>query len=201
MPPPVAIFVAGPNGAGKSTLIEELAGGWTDYELVLADVQASVYVSLGHTQQVADLKAARDVVSCFRRLIQQPANFVNETNLVDLSHRRTIRAMRAKGYRAEMIFVAVDHPDLAVARVAKRVAEGGHPVLEPTIRRRWPKGLLNFFNIYRHEVDSWAFYDSTDGVELVATGQMAADARVESPATWMKYLQIVDALESKGGRS
>lgn len=41
--------------------------------------------------------------------------------------------------------MVLDHPDIAVARVAERVKMGGHSVPEMTIRRRFEAGLRNFF--------------------------------------------------------
>jgi predicted ABC-type ATPase len=50
--------------------------------------------------------------------------------------------------------------DVAVSRVALRVAQGGHNIPEVVIRRRFKAGLTNFHERYRQVVDSWAFYDS-----------------------------------------
>jgi predicted ABC-type ATPase len=61
--------------------------------------------------------------------------------------------------------------DLAVARVAARVAQGGHNVPESVIRRRFDSGLGNFHNTYRPLVNSWALYDNSGTIpHLIASG-------------------------------
>ena len=46
------------------------------------------------------------------------------------------------GYQFHLVFLWLPHPDMAVARVAARVREGGHDVPEETIRRRYEAGLV-----------------------------------------------------------
>jgi predicted ABC-type ATPase len=52
-------------------------------------------------------------------------------------------------------------PELAIARVQQRVKEGGHDVLEETIRRRFASGLRNYEGIYKPIVDEWVLYDNS----------------------------------------
>jgi predicted ABC-type ATPase len=40
-----------------------------------------------------------------------------------------------------LVFLSLPYADMAVARVAARVAQGGHHVPEPDIRRRFDSGL------------------------------------------------------------
>lgn len=44
-------------------------------------------------------------------------------------------------------------PDLAVARVAERVRQGGHDVPETVIRRRFAAGLTSFFTLFEPVAD------------------------------------------------
>ncbi len=50
-----------------------------------------------------------------------------------------LRHARAAGYELVVYHVNVDSPDLAVARVARREAHGGHPVPEDRIRGRYQR--------------------------------------------------------------
>ena len=43
----------------------------------------------------------------------------------------------------------------------QRVANGGHDVPAPIIRRRYRSGLENFFRIYMHCVDYWMLADNS----------------------------------------
>jgi predicted ABC-type ATPase len=65
------------------------------------------------------------------------------------------------GYHVKIIFLSLPTVEIAVARVAARVAQGGHDVPETTIRRRFRNGLDNFHRLYRPLVDAWALYDNS----------------------------------------
>lgn len=53
-------------------------------------------------------------------------------------------------------------PEVAIARVAERVRQGGHHIPEDVIRRRFLAGRRNFNERYSQSVDAWALYDNTD---------------------------------------
>src|SRR5882672_1007912 len=71
-----------------------------------------------------------------------------------------MRAMKAQGYRCHLTFFWLPTADMAVQRVAKRVAAGGHSIPEDVIRRRYERGLENFFADYQAAVDSWAMINN-----------------------------------------
>ena len=61
----------------------------------------------------------------------------------------------------DLIFLALPDPELALARVAERVAQGGHDVPEATVRRRFVAGIRNFHGTYKGLVDMWQIYDNS----------------------------------------
>ena len=76
-----------------------------------------------------------------------------------------------------MIFLMVPNVEIAIERVATRVAQGGHAVPETIIRRRYTASLRNFEEIYKGLVDvrKMAFryslicgttFDAVDAVKL-----------------------------------
>lgn len=67
-----------------------------------------------------------------------------------------------------LLFFWLPSPEMAVARVAKRVSEGGHNIPTETIHRRYWLGLQNFFNIFSSIVDSWSLYDNRDETMEIA---------------------------------
>jgi predicted ABC-type ATPase len=93
---------------------------------------------------------------------QAGESFCVETNLAGRGFIRWIDDWHRHGYTTRLIFVALDSPDLAVARVAARVASGGHGVAEDVVRRRWSAGLPVLFNLYLPIVDRWVLIDSSD---------------------------------------
>lgn len=64
---------------------------------------------------------------------------------------------------------------MAVARVASRVAEGGHNIPKETIHRRYWLGLNNLFEIFVPIVDSWALYDNADLMHPIARDNKVLD--------------------------
>ena len=65
------------------------------------------------------------------------------------------------GYHVKLIFLGLPSAELAITRVAARVAQGGHNVPEAVILRRFGSGLRNFRAFYRRLGDSWVLYDSS----------------------------------------
>ena len=61
----------------------------------------------------------------------------------------------------KLIFLSLPTPDLAIARVASRKAQGGHDVPGEIVRRRFDIGLRNFQDIYRELVNNWILYDNS----------------------------------------
>ena len=71
-----------------------------------------------------------------------------------------------------LFFLSLPTPELAIARVAERVKQGGHNIPEPVIRRRFSAGMSNFEKHYRHAVDAWALYDNSgDTPVLIEWGE------------------------------
>jgi predicted ABC-type ATPase len=60
-----------------------------------------------------------------------------------------------------MIFLMLPNVEIAIERVATRVAQGGHAVPKTVIRRRFMAGLRNFNEIYKGLVDVWTLYDNS----------------------------------------
>jgi predicted ABC-type ATPase len=133
-------LVVGPNGAGKSTFVE----------LVLADLRRGVpFVNADEIAKVRwpddpaahSYDAARIAERTRIRLIEAGAPLIAETVFSHPSKLELIDAARAAGYTVALQVLLVPE-DLAVARVARRVAAGGHPVPEEKIRARyrrlWP---------------------------------------------------------------
>lgn len=88
-------------------------------------------------------------------------NFAFETTLSGTSWLRAIRQWRDSGYRVSLYFLSLPTAEMAIARVAARVSQGGHDVAESVIRRRFASGLDNFHRHYKLAVDDWTLYDNS----------------------------------------
>ena len=112
-----------------------------------------------------------------------------ETNLADRGYAKRIAVWHQHGYTVRLVFSALESPELAVRRVATRVASGGHDVAEEVIRRRWAAGLRALFDIYMPIVDGWVLLNSNErNVVEVATGDREA-SEVLDPLRWEKILR------------
>ena len=88
-------------------------------------------------------------------------SFAFETTLAARIYSWLIDEWRAAGYRVKLIFLRLDSPEEAIARVAQRVRQGGHDISENVIRRRYRAGLENFHRHYAPRVDAWMLYDNS----------------------------------------
>lgn len=79
---------------------------------------------------------------------------------------RQIPVWQSLGFQVSLYFLALDNAEIALARVAARVAQGGHAIPEATVRRRFESGLRNFDTLYKPLVDRWMLYDNS-GIEPV----------------------------------
>ena len=157
--PPVAIILAGPNGAGKTTVSSRLIGD--HIEFVNADVIAAELTEQDKHRVGVDVAAGRIVLGRLSALTAERSSFCLETNLASRGLLSRIDQLRGSGYRVELIFVSLPDVDLALARVAARVAAGGHAIDEATVRRRFNSGLRLFFDVYLDRVNRWSVYDNS----------------------------------------
>jgi predicted ABC-type ATPase len=120
--------------------------------------------------EVAAIRAGRLVLETIRRYARRGESFAFETTLSGLRYARLIPAWRRRGYRVKFIYLSLPTVEMAIARVAVRVAQGGHAVPEDVIRRRFTAGQRHLEQVYRFLVDSWVVYDNS-GEEPVLIGE------------------------------
>ena len=156
------IIIAGPNGAGKTTIaMKYLFKEDTCLKFINADVIAS---GLNHLDPGNEAFAAgRAMIRQIQESVEKGESFAFETTLSGLNYARWIPKWRKDGYYIALIFLWLPSPDIAVARVEKRVKAGGHNIPEATIRRRYTRGYNNFLHTYSKLVDEWMLFDSSDG--------------------------------------
>jgi predicted ABC-type ATPase len=159
--PKKIVIIAGPNGAGKTTFAREFLpkeAGCPDFinvDLIAAGLSP-------FAPEKAAILAGRLMLQEIRRRTQQGESFAFETTLSGRGYARLIPKWRAAGYRVKLIFLGLSSADLAIDRVAARVAQGGHAVPEDIVRRRFNSGLQNLRNVYAPIVDAWVLYDNSE---------------------------------------
>jgi predicted ABC-type ATPase len=93
--------------------------------------------------------------------VRRQESFAFETTLSGLMYARLIPTWQALGYSVRLIYLRLPSPELAVARVAARFAQGGHSIPEAVIRRRFEAGWRHFNSKYKLLVDAWSLYDNS----------------------------------------
>ena len=182
---PNLIVVAGPNGAGKTTAAANLlVGALSVQEFVNADTIAKG-LSAFRPESVA-IQAGRVMLERLHRLTAERADVAFETTLASRSFAPWIKTLIESGYAFRIVFFWLPSADTAVARVNKRIVEGGHAVPEAVIRRRYEAGLKNFFHIYYPLAATWRFYDNSSGASprLIASGSFKQAPTISDPDLW-----------------
>lgn len=180
------IVISGANGAGKSTLAPHLLRDTLGiYEYVNADT-----IALGlsaFAPEHAALEAGRIMLRRLNYLVAQRKDFAFETTLASRFYARWLKGLQADGYKINLIFLWLQSVDLAIERVRERVRLGGHSVPEETIKRRYIKGLRNFFELYQSFANSWRVYEvSLSTPIVVAFGSKESGATVIEEDIWKK---------------
>ncbi len=157
-PSPQIIIIAGPNGAGKSTLAPLLLRD----KLKLTEYVNADTIALGlsaFAPESAAIEAGRVMLKRLHDLAAQRKSFAFETTLATRSYAKWLKALMGQGYDVHLIYLWLRSPEIAIARVQERVRVGGHDVPEATIRRRYKRGVENFFALYESLATSWSVYD------------------------------------------
>lgn len=168
---PNLYVIAGPNGAGKTTFAREFLPHFVGcLEFINADLIAAGVSPLAPER--ADIRAGKIMLDQIRILADRRSDFGFETTLSGRMYAKLFRDLKSKDYRIHLFFLWLPSVDLALDRIAKRVAMGGHNVPVATVIRRYEKGMANLFNLYEPLVDSWTIFDnSTEAPALIARAE------------------------------
>lgn len=130
---PMILVFAGPNGSGKSTITQffDIIGEYTNADNIVAATGMS------------NKEAAEFVNKKRYAAIEEKRDFTFETVLSSHYNLDILKKAKENGYFIKCIFVLTVAPSVNVARVAARVASGGHGVDTDKIVSRYNKSLGN----------------------------------------------------------
>lgn len=180
---PNLYIIGGPNGAGKTTAaLKLLPDMLACYEFVNADLIAAGLSPL--RPEALALQSGRLMIERLNQLAASGVDFAFEMTLASHSL-EVIEKCRATGYIITLLYLWLNSPELAIARVAQRVRSGGHTVPEVTIRRRYEAGRRNFLSLYMPLADKWLVYDnSAKSPILIAKSALCGQPVIAQPEVW-----------------
>jgi len=176
-------IISGSNGAGKTT---------ASYTILPEMLECNEFVNADEIArglspfkpEKAAIQAGRLMLGKIKQLIEAEHDFAFETTLATKSYKNLVTKSKQNGYKVTLLFFWLRTPDLAVKRVETRVKEGGHNIPEEIIRRRYEKGLIIFFNIFKPIVDEWMFIDNSgEPYEIIAEGN-SFNSDIQNEITW-----------------
>ena len=184
-------IIAGCNGAGKTTASYTILPEILDCkEFVNADEIAKGISPFQPDK--AGIEAGRYLLIRINKLVANGENFAFETTLSTKSYVQFIAKAKRLGYQVTCLFFWLNSEELAISRVKTRIEEGGHAIPEDLIRRRYTRGLKNFFNLFLPKFDNWLLVNNSGpNYEIIADGS-STETTIHDPTLWNAIKQKND---------
>lgn len=158
------IIVAGPNGAGKTSFANAyLPPERERLTFVNADEIARELIAEGRAPEQIDFAAGRLMLKRISNVLDMGGELMFETTLATRTYASHIPRWRSEGFLVALIYLRLPNVEASIARVARRVAAGGHSIPEATIRRRFARSFEYFEKLYKPVVDEWYLWNSMEG--------------------------------------
>lgn len=157
---PRFFIISGCNGAGKTTASYTLLPQLLNLHTFVNADEIADELSPQNPERES-LRAFRLMLERMDQLIARGEDFAVETTLATKSLAGIIENAQQLGYKVGLLYFWLKSPELAVKRVAIRVASGGHNIPENTIVRRYWQGMQNLRDIYIPRCDSWVLIDNS----------------------------------------
>lgn len=178
-------IIAGCNGAGKTTASYNMLPDILEVkEFVNAD-EIAKGLSPFQPERVS-MAAGRLMLERIHQLMEKKEDFAFETTLATRTYVKLVEEAHQKGYFSTLLFFYLESPELAIQRVAQRVSEGGHHIPEEVIRRRYGRGLKNFFQLFSPLVDDWTFVDTSEKTHKVIAEKGNEKPLIYNQEIWNK---------------
>ncbi len=170
-------IIAGPNGSGKTTFARKFLPNYAKCQnFVNADLIAQGLSPF--SPGAAAMKAGRLVLEQIRNLAEKNVDFAFETTLAGRSYMSFLEDLKKKGYDINIFFLWIPNAELALGRIKDRVATGGHNVPALDVRRRFHRGIYNFFNYYKKISDTWLLFNNSNAMPRLIAQEKNGKAEI-----------------------
>jgi predicted ABC-type ATPase len=178
------VVVGGPNGAGKTSwAAKNLPTTLNIRTFVNADEIARGLSPFDPDS--SSVVAGRVMLDRLDALVSAGDSFAFETTCASHRHPRFLKKCRTLGYQITLVFLWLPSADIALRRVARRVAHGGHRIPDEVVIRRYTAGLRLMRQLYLPLADFALIYDNSDEVgDLIAERRGAAPLTVHDSDRW-----------------
>lgn len=177
--------IGGPNGAGKSTASNRIL----PTSLGLRNFLNADEIARGlspYDPDRAAFAAGRLLIQGIHDFVRAGESFAFETTCAGHSHLKRLRMCKSAGYRITLIFLWLPSADIARARVAQRVAQGGHGIPADVIDRRYAAGLRNMRHGYLPLVDTALIYDNFERGRVLIAEKNSASFVIHDADRWSR---------------
>jgi predicted ABC-type ATPase len=162
--------LAGVNGAGKSSIggaaVRASGANYYNPDEIARELMIA---RPGLTLAEANAAAWQTGRALLERAIQERLDFAFETTLGGNTFPRLLGEAAKNGLEILVWYVGLASPEMNLERVAARVRQGGHPIPEETIRRRYERSRLNLIRLLPSLTALWV-YDNSVHAEPEAGG-------------------------------
>lgn len=167
---PRMYIISGCNGSGKTT---------TSYSLLPELLECRNFVNSDEFAKslspfnpaAASVRASRYMLMKVSYLLERNETFSIETTLATRALVGLVTRAQKAGYTVTILYLWLRSPQMAIDRVRRRVASGGHNIADEVVKRRYYMGLDYLFNYYIPVCDQWILADNTTSpFKVIAQG-------------------------------
>ncbi len=126
-----------------------------------------------------------------KQYIRRREEFGFETTLAGKGYLRMIRRLLADGWQVDLYYLWLPTVELAIERVAERVAHGGHDIPRQAIIRRYPRSISNLLDHYAPLCTSTICLENSGATPKVIFTQDRDGREVEAPEIFAALCQGV----------
>lgn len=186
-------MIAGPNGAGKTTTARKFISDKDVNEFINADEIAKALSPL-HPESVS-LAASKLMLKRLIELMKFNKSFAFETTGAGTNYIKHLKQAKKLGYETYLIFLWLNHSNLAVERVATRVEQGGHNIPKDTIIRRYQAGLKNLVTHYLPLIDGTLILDNSiaGSEKIIVKKYPDGRLKIVDPTVWNYIKEMSNA--------